>query len=41
MADNKNKDDEKKETSKEVAKKGEDFFNVVKAVEKAAPPKAS
>ena len=30
--------DEKKPTSKEVAKAGDDVFNVVKLIEKANPP---
>jgi hypothetical protein len=36
MADKKN---EKKQPSKEVAKSGDDVFNVVKLIAKAEPPK--
>jgi hypothetical protein len=40
MADNKkNKNTEKKQPSKEVAKSGDDVFNVVKLISKADPPK--
>ena len=37
MADNKK--EEKKESSKEVVKKDEDFWNAVDAVKKTDPPK--
>ena len=37
MADNKN---EKDQPSKEVVKKDDDFWNVMKAVEKTKPPTA-
>lgn len=35
------KQDKKKELSKELVRKDDDFFNVVKVVEKTDPPNAS